>query len=266
MASLAQTGLFLLDMDGTFYLGDHLLPGAPQFLQLCRKSGIPFTFLTNNSSKSPADYIAKLAGFGIQIAPEEMFTSGDATLLYLKENGFSTDLLVVGTQSLKDQFIQAGYNPNADVPKAVVLGFDTALNYQTLTALCNAVRSGLPYIATHPDFNCPVPEGYIPDVGAVIAFVKASAGREPDEIIGKPNGAIAKAAAHRAGVPLEKLCMVGDRLYTDIALGRCGVSTALVLSGESTLEDLQKSDVKPDFIFKDLAEMGAALQKELDNP
>lgn len=262
MKKLGDVKLFLLDMDGTFYLGDELLPGAKEFLAVCKQRGIRYTFLTNNSSKSAAAYIQKLAGLGVDVAPEEMFTSGDATLLYLRQQGIGQKILLIGTESLEEQFADAGYDIHAESPAAVVLGFDTGITYQKLTDLCNAVRSGLPYIATHPDFNCPVPGGFIPDVGAVIAFVKAATGREPDTVVGKPNAAIAQMAAARAGLQVQDLCMVGDRLYTDIALGKAGVATALVLSGEATREDLAQSGLQPDFVFENLAEMVGVLQKE----
>ena len=262
MRKLADINLFLLDMDGTFYLGNRLLPGAPDFLAACRAKNIPFTFLTNNSSQSAQACLQKLAGMGVMVTEREMFTSGDATLLYLQQHGFAKELLLIGTESLAAQFAEAGFVPNAARPKAVVLGFDTGITYEKLTALCNDVRAGLPYIATHPDFNCPVPGGMIPDVGAVIAFVKAATGREPDVVIGKPNAGIAEAVAARFSAPLESICMVGDRLYTDIALGECGVRTALVLSGETRREDLAASPFTPDYIFEDLAEMAAALSEE----
>lgn len=255
MGRLSGIGLFLLDMDGTFYLGDALLPGAADFWAECHRRGVKTCFLTNNSSKSGADYLQKLAGLGVTATPQEMYTSGDATAQYLMENGFERDILLVGTESLHSLFRAAGFETRAQNPKAVVLGFDTTIDYEKLTALCGAVRAGLPYIATHPDYNCPVPGGYIPDIGAVIAFVKASCGQEPDVVIGKPNGFIAEGAAKRAGVPLERVCMVGDRLYTDIALGRCGVQTALVLSGETTAAELAASGMTPDFVFENLAAM-----------
>ena len=255
MFDLHDARLFLLDMDGTFYLGDELLPGAKEFLEFCRATGRKFTFLTNNSSRSKADYVAKLALLGVTVTEREVYTSGDATLAYLAEHGFSRELLLIGTPSLEAQFKAAGYETAAREPKAVVLGFDTTITYEKLTRLCGAVRAGLPYIATHPDFNCPVPGGFIPDIGAVIAFVKASAGREPDAVIGKPNGYIARAAAAAFGVTLEETCMVGDRLYTDIALGACGCGTALVLCGDSSLGDLAASGLTPDVVCENLAEL-----------
>lgn len=235
----------MLDMDGTFYLDDTLLPGALEFLALCRATGRQFAFLTNNSSKSKADYLAKLTRLGADVTEHDIFTSGDATLLYLAENGFPKDILLIGTPSLEAQFAAEGYTVRAAKPRAVVLGFDTTITYDKLRLLCDAVRAGLPYIATHPDYNCPVAGGFIPDIGAVIAFVKASTGRDPDAVIGKPNAYIARAAAHKYGVSLEDVCMVGDRLYTDIALGACGCGTALVLCGETTPEALAAGSVTP---------------------
>lgn len=187
MYDVTTAKLFLLDMDGTFYLDDTLLPGALEFLALCRANGRQFAFLTNNSSKSKADYLAKLTRLGADVTEHDIFTSGDATLLYLAENGFSKDILLIGTPSLEAQFAAEGYTVRAAKPRAVVLGFDTTITYNKLRLLCDAVRAGLPYIATHPDYNCPVAGGFIPDIGAVIAFVKASTGRDPDAVIGKPN-------------------------------------------------------------------------------
>lgn len=255
MPDVRNAALFLLDMDGTFYLGEELLPGALEFLALCRAHGRRFAFLTNNSSRSRADYVARLGGFGARVTGEDIFTSGDATLLYLAEHGFPRELLLIGTPSLEAQFAAAGYEVRAAAPRAVVLGFDTTITYEKLTALCDAVRAGLPYIATHPDLNCPVAGGFIPDIGAVIAFVRASTGRAPDAVIGKPNGYIARAAAAKYGVPLGRLCMVGDRLSTDIALGACGCATALVLCGETTPADLAASSVRPDLVCADLADL-----------
>lgn len=259
MVCVKNAALFLLDMDGTFYLGDKLLPGALEFLAACRAHGRRFAFLTNNSSRGKADYVARLNAFGARVTEADIFTSGDATLQYLAENGFSKELLLIGTPSLEAQFTAAGYAVHAKNPRAVVLGFDTTLTYEKLTALCNAVRAGLPYIATHPDLNCPVADGFIPDIGAVIAFVRASTGREPDAVIGKPNACIARAAAARYGVPLERMCMVGDRLYTDIALGASGCGTVLVLCGETGPDDLARSDVHPDLVCADLAALTRAV-------
>ncbi|HIV87990.1 MAG TPA: HAD-IIA family hydrolase [Candidatus Pygmaiobacter gallistercoris] len=259
MGTLSDIRLFLLDLDGTFYLDGTPLPGALDFLTALRAKGVPFAFLTNNSSRGREEYLDRLNAMGAQITGRELLTSADATLDYLAREGFDRELLLVGTPSLEAQFAAAGYQLHSGRPKAVVLGFDTTLTYQKLVDLCNAVRAGLPYIATHPDFNCPVKGGFIPDIGGVIALVEACTGRRPDAVIGKPNAFIAEAAADRFGVPLAQICMVGDRLYTDIALGGCGVKTALVLSGETSSADYEKSEIRADFVFDGIWQMAAAL-------
>ena len=254
--SLSSVRLFLLDMDGTFYLGDTLLPGALDFWALCRQKGIKCAFLTNNSSRSPRAYLDRLRGMGVDpLAPEQIFTSADATILYLQQEKIGPELLLMGTPSLEDQFMRAGFQLDTGRPKAAVLGFDTTLTYEKLALFCRAVAKGLPYIATHPDINCPVAGGFIPDIGSTIAYIEASTGRRPDVVIGKPNGYIAQAAAQRYGCRVEEICMVGDRLYTDIALGQCGCGTVLVLSGESSREDVASAVHQPDVICRDLAEL-----------
>lgn len=259
MGKLSGVRLFLLDMDGTFYLDDQPLPGALSFLDALRAKGIPFAFLTNNSSKGRDAYFEKLASMGVFIAPRELLTSADATISYLQENGFDRHISLIGTESLCAQFAQAGFAVNEGKPAAVVLGFDTTLTYEKLCILCDLVRAGLPYIATHPDFNCPVQGGFIPDIGGVIALVEACTGRRPNAIIGKPNGYIAKAAAQRFGVDLADICMVGDRLYTDIALGACGVQTALVFTGEATRADYAAGGLAASYLFDSIGDMSAEL-------
>ncbi len=263
--NLKKIKLFMLDLDGTFYLDNTLLPGANEFLAECRKQKTGFVFLTNNSSKSKEDYLKKLRRLGVDVTLKEIFTSGDATLIYLeKKCPRMKDILLIGTPSLENQFRGAGYRLDSPHPQAVVLGFDTTITYQKLAALCDAVRSGLPYIATHPDINCPVAGGgFIPDIGSVIQFVKASAGREPDVVIGKPNEFIARSVADRYGLELFELCMVGDRLYTDIALGRCGVGTVLVMCGETAKEDLARSEVRPGLVCADLLDLTRRLQNSV---
>jgi len=247
---------FLVDLDGTFYLGNQLLPGAANFLPFLERTGRSALFLTNNSSKNRHAYVKKLAGLGITIQPEQMLTSGEAAARYLQAQAAGARVALFGTPELEQDFREYGFVLDMDVPQYVVLGFDTTITYDKLTRLCDLVRSGLPYIATHPDFNCPTPNGFIPDIGAMIAFVEASTGRRPDIVIGKPNRHILDQASLRLGVPLENVCMIGDRLYTDIAMGQTApIQTALVLSGETKAHELEASPYKPTYIFENLAEM-----------
>jgi HAD superfamily hydrolase (TIGR01450 family) len=252
---LDQIRCVLLDMDGTFYLGERLLPGAASFLAHLRGSSEPFVFLTNNTSQNRDHYLAKLRRLGIHISEEEIFTAGEASALWLQARAPGCTVFLAGTPALAEVFVEHGFRLVQEDPDWVVLGFDTTLTYDRLWKLCDHVRAGRPYLATHPDFNCPTDGGFMPDIGAMIAFVEASTGRRPDVIIGKPHAPIVEALARKTGVPVETMCMVGDRLYTDIALGAHGVMTVLVLCGETSAEDLQESPYVPDLVVQDLAEL-----------
>lgn len=258
---LAEIRGFLLDMDGTLYLSDHLLPGARDFLDYTAQAGLPVLFLTNNSSKNRDSYVRKIAGMGLTVPAEQILTSGEATALYLREQSPGARVALFGTPELEQEFAGYGFTLTMDAPDYVVLGFDMTLDYAKLTRLCDLVRAGLPYIATHPDYNCPVKGGFIPDIGAMMAFVHASTGREADVIIGKPNRHILDMAALRLGLPLEAIAMVGDRLYTDIAMGAAApIQTVLVLSGETKAGDIPDSPFQPDHVFANLGALGEALR------
>jgi 4-nitrophenyl phosphatase len=250
---LRQVRCFLLDMDGTFYLGDQLLEGALRFIDVLRQQGREFLFLTNNSSKDSHQYAEKITRLGLTIPRAKVLTSGEATAMHFQHEKPGARVYVVGTSALEQEFLQRGFILDDKHPELVVLGFDTTLTYDKLWTLCDHIRAGVPYIATHPDFNCPTETGFMPDIGATIAFVRASTGREPDLIVGKPNRLFVEKAAERAGVPLSTLCMIGDRLYTDIALGAtAGIPTILVLSGETHKEDIPGSSYQPQFVFEHL--------------
>jgi HAD superfamily hydrolase (TIGR01457 family) len=254
---------FLLDMDGTFYLSDRLLDGALRFIEVLRAQGKEFLFLTNNSSKHRRQYAEKITRLGLPLAEEMVLTSGEATALYLHRTQPAANIYLVGTPSLEEEFRQYGFRLVETQPQCLVLGFDTTLTYKKLWLLCDFVRAGIPYIATHPDFNCPTESGWMPDVGAMIAFVKAATGREPDLVVGKPNRLIVDSAAEKMNLRVGELAMIGDRLYTDIALGQAsGIATVLVLSGETKRSDLENSPFQPDFIFENLGGVADCLGQE----
>jgi len=250
---LSKAKCFLFDLDGTVYLGGRLLPGSAEFARYLDQVQIPYYFLTNNSSRSRADYAFKLAGFGLPVPEDRIISSGEATAIYLKKQRPGARLYLVGTPSLEEEFVHFGFELVETKPDFVVLGFDTTLTYEKIRKLCDYVREGLPFIATHPDINCPTEEGYMPDIGAILALVRASTGREPDVIVGKPFSPIVEAVIEKTGLAVHEIVMVGDRLYTDIALGQSGLTTVLLLSGETRLEDLDGGEFQPDFIFQDMA-------------
>jgi 4-nitrophenyl phosphatase len=261
--TLSDVQCFLMDMDGTIYLGERLLPGAEAWLDLLEINTIPYYFLTNNSSRSRLEYAEKLKSLGLQIPPEKIFTSGEATAIYLEQQAPDARLFVLGTPALQQAFERYGFGLTDENPDMAVLGFDTTLTYDRLWRFCDFVAAGKPYFATHPDINCPTETGFKPDIGAMIELIAASTGRRPDVIVGKPNAPMVRALAQKTGFAVEDHCMIGDRLYTDIAMGQWGIMTALVLSGETKEDDLQESPFVPDIVAVDIRALMAMFQKSL---
>ncbi len=247
---------FALDMDGTVYLGEKWIDGAVDFLNSIERSGRTYVFLTNNSSKNPAVYVEKLHRMGLDVEEDRIITSGQAAIDYLKENFPGKRVFLLGNGMLEEQFERAGIVLDDKSPEVVVTAFDTSLNYDKMRKVCDFVRDGLPYIATHPDYNCPTETGFIPDIGAIHAFIHASAFRYPDCIIGKPNSYIVDYLIKRVKVPREEIAMVGDRLYTDIAAGvNNGLKSILVLSGEAGLDDIVGAAAAPHLVFDSVKEI-----------
>lgn len=255
-AILSQVDCFALDMDGTIYLGERWIDGARDFLERIEATGRSYVFVTNNSSKNAAVYVEKLKRMGLLVGEEKIVTSGQATIHYLKKHYAGRKVFLLGNELLQDEFVQEGIRLEKENPDVVVTAFDTSLDYQKMCKVCDFVREGLPYLATHPDYNCPTEDGFIPDAGAIHAFIHASAFRYPDRVIGKPNEDIITYLTERVNVERGRIAMVGDRLYTDIAAGRNhGLKSVLVLSGEARLEDAEISEVKPHLIFSSVREM-----------
>ena len=262
---LDRTAIFVLDMDGTYYLGEGILPGAREFLDAVLSAGKHYMFFTNNSSRSPEDYVEKLAGMDTHITPDQIMTSGDVMIDYLKAHRPGKKVFLMGTEPLFRSFENAGIPLSDDDPDLVVLGFDKTLTYDRMTAACTYIREGAEFLATHPDINCPVEGGFIPDCGAITAAMSLSTGVTP-MITGKPHEETVEAVIGRAEKVMgrrperSEVTFVGDRLYTDIATGvNNGAMGALVLTGECTVDDVEKSDVKPDAVYESLGEMGMLL-------
>lgn len=248
--------LYVLDMDGTIYLGDGAIPGALQFLQRVVDAGADYVFLTNNSSKTSAQYVQKLARIGWPTDARHVLTSADATQdLLLKETPYRR-LFLMAPPAVEQEFQSKGFELTQENPDALVLAYDTTLEFGKLARFCHKVRQGLPFIATHPDINCPTPDGPVPDVGAMLKLIEASTGRLPDRIVGKPSPDFLRAAMWRFGATPEQTIMIGDRMYTDVLCGiRAGTSSALVLSGESTMQTLNASPEKPTYVLPSVGEI-----------
>ena len=260
MTALKDIKCFLLDMDGTFYLGNRIIEGSLDFIEKLKETGRDFLFLTNNSSHNALFYTQRLARMGLNVDRSKILTSGEATARILLRDYPGKRVYVLGNTFLLSEMREAGVIVDEEAPDMVVIGYDTTLDYQKMTRVCDLVRAGLPYVATHPDFNCPTETGFAPDIGAIMAFIEASTARRPELIVGKPYGGIVEAALERTGCRISEMAMVGDRLYTDIETGRkSGMTSILVLSGETTQDMLQKSEIRPDYVFERLSGMIAHL-------
>lgn len=253
---------FLLDMDGTLYLGDELIDGAAELLGLLRNTGRSALFLTNNSSKNRMAYVEKLNRLGIPAEPDDIFTSGEATAIYLNKVRPGARLYVLGTPALCAELSSAGFCLCEKAPDSVVLGFDTTLTYEKIHKACDFLREGVPFIATHADLNCPVSGGkMMPDAGSMIRMFETATGVSP-LVIGKPNPSMAEAVFAKYGFKPEETAMVGDRLYTDIAFGAAaGITCVLVLSGETSQEDYASQSLyHADYIYPSVKNLYAALK------
>lgn len=258
-ARLAGVKMFVLDMDGTIYLGDRLFPFTKGFLEKVQAVGRDFCFFTNNSSKNRAAYLKKLAGMGIHIPPEKMLISNGVILDWLQKHHPGESCYVVGTPALQADFRAAGIPLADEGADYVVLGFDTTLTYGKLCTACSLVRAGKPIYGVNPDWNCPVEGGFIPDCGSMAALVKASTGVQC-EFFGKPSRHTLEYMLAHTGCRPEELAVVGDRLYTDIAVAQgTDVASILVMSGETTPGLLAQSPVRPSLVLPDLAALAAAL-------
>ena len=261
LAALEKIKLFVLDMDGTFYLDDQMIEGSLDFLEAVKESGRDYIFFTNNSSKSPSIYIKRLAGMNCFIERKQIMTSGDVTIKYLQTNYPDKTVYLVGTPALEETFIEAGINLTKDMPDIVVVGFDMTLTYEKLERACTYIRNGALFLATHLDINCPTKDGFIPDCGAFCAAITLSTGVEP-RYLGKPFKETVDMVLASTGYKREEVAFVGDRLYTDVATGvKNGASGFLVLTGETHLEDVEKSEVKPDVIYDSLYDIGYCIRK-----
>lgn len=227
--------LFVSDMDGTFYLGDKLLPGSLDFAAKVKAIGGKLVFLTNNSSRTPEEYIRKLVNMGVDRTLFEVYTSGEATVKFLKQHYPSRKIYLLATPAVEKMFIDNDILLVQEEPDVVVLTYDTTINYDKIKKAALFLREGTAFIASHPDINCPTEDGPIPDVGSMLSLFKTSTGRSPDRVIGKPDPSILEMLLKNYNYSLEESVIIGDRLYTDIECGlRAGMDSILVLTGETT--------------------------------
>ncbi|MCS7337338.1 MAG: HAD-IIA family hydrolase [Verrucomicrobiae bacterium] len=267
-ARLRRVRHFVLDMDGTIYKGGTVFGDTAPFLRLLKKLRLGYTFITNNSSEGTAEYLARLERLGVKARPDELYTSTQATIEFLRAQCPGCQrLFVLGTPSLAAELAAAGFAPipdsAAEEPDAVVVGFDTTLTYARLCRAAWWIASGKPFIATHPDRTCPTDQPTVlVDCGAICSALRAATGRAPDAVLGKPDPCMVRGVLQRHQLSADQLAVVGDRLYTDIVMAReAGALGVLVLTGETTPDEAQCAAPPPDLIVSGLGELGALLSK-----
>ncbi|MBR6781711.1 MAG: HAD-IIA family hydrolase [Clostridia bacterium] len=261
---LKDKELYVFDMDGTIYLGKTVFDFAIRFIENLRSAGKRVLFFTNNASRSTNLYLDRLNRLGFSPTEKEIMSSADVTAAYLHTYHKNQTVYLIGTKQLEDQFrgegirLATGKENSVDV---VVSSFDTELTYEKLDDGCRLIRGGATYLCTHPDLNCPTDRGFMPDSGAIAALITTSTGVTP-RYLGKPYPEVVEMIERVTGIPREKTCVFGDRLYTDVALGtKNGVTSVLVLTGEGTLQEALKlpEEDKPAFIFPSLSEVDKAI-------
>ena len=244
-----------LDLDGTIYLGNELIDGALDFLARLEARGTRRYFLSNNSSKSVHEYLAKLSGLGITASEEEVLLSTHDLIAWLSGEGVS-DTYLVGTSGMRGMLEEAGFSTSSESPEYVVLGYDTEISYEKLSGASIHLHNGVPLVASHPDMVCPSPEGGLPDTGAYMALLEAATGVRASHICGKPNKGMIMHKIEEIGVDPTSCAMIGDRLYTDMEMAnRAGVHGILVLSGEATRSDLDASGLSPSLVVDSISSL-----------
>lgn len=250
---LIHKKLWLFDMDGTIYEENQVFDGTINLLRRIADMNGRYVFITNNSSKSCADYVEKVNKLGISAGYENFFTSSQATILYLNQNYPGEKVYCQGTQSFLNELKSAGVYVTEDVEPVdvVVVGFDTELTTDKLRKTCEILSTQeVAYIATNPDWVCPVSFGFIPDCGSICEMIKIATGKYPI-FIGKPEPTMVNIVCEKFGIDANEAVVVGDRLYTDIATGlNAGITSVCVLTGEATVKDIEDGEIKPSLTFE----------------
>lgn len=258
MINLKNKKLFLLDMDGTIYLGDTLFDGTKDFLHAVRERDGKYLFVTNNSSRSVNAYVDRLKGMGIDATKDDFLTSVDALIWYMRGKYDDALMYVFGTHTFRQQLSEAGFHITDKLEDGIsllVCGFDTELTFQKLEDACILLGREVDFVATNPDWVCPTSYGSVPDCGSVCEMLFRATGRRP-KFIGKPEPEMALLSMERWGFAPRETVLIGDRIYTDIACGvNAGIDTAFVLSGEGVPEDTDKFGIYPTGTYQDIREI-----------
>ena len=255
----------VIDMDGVLYRGNQLIAGTRELIGFLRERKIGFVLATNNATRTPQQFVDKLAGMGVQVYTDEVLTSSLATASYLARLAPpGAEVFVVGMDGLRSALEGAGFRLVEDGAQFVVAGMDFGICYDRLAQASLQIRAGARFIGTNPDLTFPSERGILPGAGSLLAFLEAASGVEPT-VIGKPGTAMMEQALDRMGAEPATTAILGDRLETDILAGqRAGLRTILVLSGVTDQATLSRSDIQPDLVFDDVAHLHTAWEGVLD--
>lgn len=246
---------YVADLDGTVYLGDNLIDGAKEFFTLVQEKGKDFYFLTNNSSNNSKKCLEKLIKMNFPVPEEKIIVSTDVVIDYIKKNYTNASVYLIGNDRLHYDFNRAEIKLTQDMPDVVVLGLDDTINYEKIRKGCNYIIKGAKFIVTHPDIKAPMGEDYMPDAGSMMKLFSTCTGVEP-LVMGKPEKFTADYLTQLLNCKPEEICMIGDNLASDIALGVYhGMRTACVLTGVTTPEIYEKSDIKADIIVDSVKDL-----------
>lgn len=248
----------ILDLDGTIYRGDHLIPGAKKVIERLRNEGLKIVFLSNKALRTRADYADKLTKLGIPTEMDQVVNSSYVMAHWLSQESPTAAVYVIGEPPLVNELKRVGMNISSD-PKEieyVVASFDRDFHYNKLNIAYRAIKNGAHFVATNPDRTCPVEGGELPDAAGMIGAIEGVTGKKVESISGKPSKLMIKAALDRLGTSKDQCLLVGDRLETDIKMGNdVGIKTALVLTGVTSREDISHSPIKPDYVLESVAQL-----------
>jgi HAD superfamily hydrolase (TIGR01450 family) len=248
---------WLFDLDGTVYRGEALIPGADTTIAALRAAGRRVAFLSNKPLQTRADYAAKLTRLGIPTDEDDVINSSLVLARHLARLDPRAPLFVIGEPPLIAELSAHDFEVRADHRvRWVVIAFDRTFDYAKLNTALQAVRQGARLIATNPDRTCPTEDGEIPDCAGMTAAVEAVTGHTVEVVVGKPSPIILEIALERLSVAARECVIVGDRLETDIAMGkRLGLATVLVLTGITPAGDPRIAEAAPDLVVPSIREL-----------
>lgn len=246
---------YLIDLDGTIYLGKKGIPAGKRFVERLQQAGLPFLFLTNNTTKSPKTVQHRLAHeFGINVLEEQVYTATEATVDYMLEQNLGKKVYIIGEAGLKTAIYKAGFIYDEEHPDYVVVGLDTDVTYEKIVVATLAIQKGAHFIGTNPDKNIPNERGLLPGAGSVVAFVESATQQKP-VVIGKPESIIMAKALRKLGLNKADVMMVGDNYLTDISAGiNFDMDTLLVTTGFTPAEEVPNLPIAPTHVVTSLDE------------